>query len=1026
MQQLRIHPPQELLRAIEINEFAQAAEAAMQGFPDQVAEEAMQGSQGIDQTSDDSSHRSSHTPDASDRIGTSSSQSNMLDDRAPSLQDDWQFNMSPGDSCGGSPFIGGEDDHPDFEPLSERGGSELSDDDIFRERPLDHGASTPFESEPDIDDPDRVHLFNDNSDASDGGEEETVDSNEGSEAGSVAMEDEGAAVQDRAPIGPASSRHGQDLFDQLAQGYRPGRRPRNPPNPETSPLAIMDRLTPSEEETLRHIRTSIRTGATMEQYRQFGKDKMTSNPDITIYGKDRATALVKRVTGLKSFSWDMCPESCMAFVGPHQHLQHCTAKRKGRRCGAARYDEKGKPRRQFTTLSILPRIRAKFASGSGSTYLHDQAEWSADRWNTDEYTFADWSDGAVHRNLRARGFFEDPRHDAFILSTDGAQIVDKRKSNGWIVLLTSLNTLHTERFKRPETFISTIVPGPNNPVDLDSFLWPILAQFARAGRGYWVWDGARREWFLWKAWVVAAAADQPGSSKINHMTGATGYAGCKTCHIVANYAYEGDSTGYFPLKTIYGDEERAEDRPDEYDPYELPLRTDESYEEDLAEFENSLTAADRAEARRMTGVGGRPLLTFSPAFTMPTFFSIDVFHLFGSNIPTLLWSTLTKKSDPDDPFTLSDEQQDLFASVLQKSEVDLPSSFSSSPPRDPKENAGKHYKIYEWTLITYLYLPSFLYAIGAPLDIIQMMSHLQAGVRLAMSSTGCPASQLSDIQDHFVKFVRLWEQGYVRGEPHLLHRATTSIHQLLHVWMFVYCIGSVRNTSQARCEREIGLVKRALRSFKSPFAGIIKRVTEQEHLRLLNLLLKDDEEEDQEEGYRLSTVIRTRHHRMTASQARDEHSLIENWREGGYIPTPLPAYIYRGKLQVPGRKSIRGSRIEVRELRKACRFVAETEDGLVYGEAIHFICFLDDNQNDAVVDLDDEEGDGVGINPDKALVFFKMLEDVTSAEGIIKGRWGRHAIVNIAAVLEPIAVFELAGWIYVLRHLCWLTDHDDP
>ncbi|KAE8217833.1 hypothetical protein CF326_g9327 [Tilletia indica] len=312
-------------------------------------------------------------------------------------------------------------------------------------------------------------------------------SDEGGDGGLAAMEEEEeavGAVEDDALGGPTHSRHGQHLFDQLAGTYRPGRRPEHPPSPETSPEAIMERLSPSEEETLRHIRTSIKTGATIEQYRQFAKDKMRLSPEITIYGKDRAISLVKRVTRLKEFKWDMCPNSCMAFVGPHQHLQHCIAKRGGTRCREARYDAKGKPRRQYTTISILPRIRAKFASGSASTYLHDQAEWSANTWDTDDHNFGDWPDGAIHRKLRERGLFEDPRHDAFVLSTDGAQIVDKRKSNGWIVLLTSLNNLPTKRFKRPETFISTIVPGPNNPIDMDSFLWPILAQFARAARGH--------------------------------------------------------------------------------------------------------------------------------------------------------------------------------------------------------------------------------------------------------------------------------------------------------------------------------------------------------------------------------------------------------------------------------------------------------------------------------------------------------------------------------------------------------------
>ncbi|KAE8207075.1 hypothetical protein CF319_g9624, partial [Tilletia indica] len=334
----------------------------------------------------------------------------------------------------------------------------------------------------------------------------------------------------------------------------------------------------------------------------------------------------------------------MAFVGPNAHLRRCNSIRKGVRCRRERYDAKGKPLRQYTTLPVLPRVRASFAAGKGSTHLHQTAELADQQWDTDAQRFKDWGWGAVHRNFRENGMFMDDRHDAFLLSVDGAQMVDnKRKSsNGWIVLLSSFNTPQLARFKRDEAFIATVIPGPNNPVNIDSFLWPVFEEFARAAKGFWIWDAARAEWFLWRAWIIAAAADQQGSSKISKMTGPTGYSGCRTCHMVANYAYPGQTVGHFPLKTIRnGDPERAKERLIEYDPYDLPMRSDDTYEEDLQELGAGRRLADRRETKKLTGVGGRPLLSFSPAFTIPTFFPPDVFHLFGSNVPSLLWKTLT-------------------------------------------------------------------------------------------------------------------------------------------------------------------------------------------------------------------------------------------------------------------------------------------------------------------------------------------------------------------------------------------------
>ncbi|KAE8230382.1 hypothetical protein CF326_g4616, partial [Tilletia indica] len=325
---------------------------------------------------------------------------------------------------------------------------------------------------------DQVHLFADtsssNSDTDEGRSQAGTDAREGS--------DDGHPHEEHPPDRGTESRHGQDLFDQLVGNYDSGPRPTRPPPQETSVAGWKARLTQSEKETLKHIRTSIRTGATDEQYRQFARDKQDSLPGVTISDKHSASSLLRQATGLYERTWDMCPESCMAFVGPNAHLRRCNSIRKGVRCRRERYDAKGKPLRQYTTLPVVPRVRASFAAGKGSTHLHQTAELADHQWDTDAQRFKDWGWGAVHRNFREKGMFMDDRSDAFLLSVDGAQMVDnKRKSsNGWIVLLSSFNTPQLARFKRDEAFIATVIPGPNNPVNIDSFLWPVFEEFARA------------------------------------------------------------------------------------------------------------------------------------------------------------------------------------------------------------------------------------------------------------------------------------------------------------------------------------------------------------------------------------------------------------------------------------------------------------------------------------------------------------------------------------------------------------------
>ncbi|CAD6902341.1 unnamed protein product, partial [Tilletia laevis] len=303
---------------------------------------------------------------------------------SPAQFDNIDFNVDQEDG------ISQLDDHDDPQLDDVNDLDQLGEEEEYAEyeQQLQDGEAA---SDLDSEDIDALHLFSDESEDEEGVLSSDDDKDGNSEVGRDYHEeelDDDAAVDAR-----VHSRHAQDLFDQLASGYRLPSRPVRPPDPYTAAFGIMQRLNPSEIASLRHIRTCIRTNATQEQYRAFAKNIEAQNPDITILGRKAAIALAKRVTRLREHTWDMCPESCMAFVGPHANLQRCNSIRQGRRCGAARFDSKGKPRRKYTTLSIIPRVRAKFASGSGSTYLHYQAEWSAQTWGTDHHHFADWPDG---------------------------------------------------------------------------------------------------------------------------------------------------------------------------------------------------------------------------------------------------------------------------------------------------------------------------------------------------------------------------------------------------------------------------------------------------------------------------------------------------------------------------------------------------------------------------------------------------------------------------------------------------------
>ncbi|CAD6923200.1 unnamed protein product [Tilletia controversa] len=143
------------------------------------------------------------------------------------------------------------------------------------------------------------------------------------------------------PDPPPRSQHGQQLLDELIGDYTPGPRPQRAPR-AADLLISLDDLSPSEKASVKHFRTFVRK-------------------DLT-----------------------------------------CTATRNSTQCRERRYDQNGKAKRTFTTIPILPRARAKWASGSGSTYLHERAATSIQELKDgdQDHVFLAFSDGAVMRVLK--------------------------------------------------------------------------------------------------------------------------------------------------------------------------------------------------------------------------------------------------------------------------------------------------------------------------------------------------------------------------------------------------------------------------------------------------------------------------------------------------------------------------------------------------------------------------------------------------------------------------------------------------
>ncbi|ODQ54205.1 hypothetical protein SAICODRAFT_45375, partial [Saitoella complicata NRRL Y-17804] len=201
-------------------------------------------------------------------------------------------------------------------------------------------------------------------------------------------------------------------------------------------------------------------------------------------------------TGIKAKVFDCCISSCVAFTGDLKDLEVCP-------CGEARKYQHTetkvsapvppgtfamadgrqdiprqqrssaelKPRSTFVYIPVIPRLAMQWASRERaqtmktyvSTILRTRFPGVRDFW-----------DGHIYNKLRRTGrCFQDVRDMAFLLCTDGVQLVKIKTHGVWPILLINLNLPPDQRYKQENMILVGIIPGPNEPTEIDTFLLPL-------------------------------------------------------------------------------------------------------------------------------------------------------------------------------------------------------------------------------------------------------------------------------------------------------------------------------------------------------------------------------------------------------------------------------------------------------------------------------------------------------------------------------------------------------------------------
>jgi len=627
----------------------------------------------------------------------------------------------------------------------------------------------------------------------------------------------------------------QQLRMNLLENYSPTQLP------PSLPFHIQT-LSVSEKHSLMHYIAWARSNGTVLAYAMHAK-VLQNVSGVEILSLHSVRKLVKRLTQLNVKQVEICPESCIAYTGEFSELRYCPYIRDGKICNQPRFKKpktpsaRDKPAAQMMCLPIMETIRAMFANKETASLLRhrDKCLQQALHIVATARRYSDFGDSQVHiHHYKDMGLFRDSRDIALSISTDGAQLTMKKKSDTWIVLISLLNLPAEMRIKSGNTIIAFATPGPNPPGLIESFLYPLFVEMAKASEGIWTWDAVESSYFLNRACICMALGDMLGSAKLNGMAGHTATYGDRFSMVKAarSSKKKGSRALYYPMSPPDNDNYNP-GRPI-YQLDKLPMRNENHYWETIEKLGKTEQKRARAIITKETGISRMPLCAASPAFCHPNFFPIDPFHLIYENCMAFLWDLWTSLSPTSDPIHLHADLACEFGKAVTNAIQTLPPAFCG-PVRDPFLKRQSQYKIYEWMALLHWYILPIGIELGFQPAVLQNFSKFFQIIEYSMKIRNWSHPELTMLHVRIRDFLTEFETLYIGNNPENISRARLCIFQLIHIPQHIMWNGSIRLGSQATVERAIGEMGHKIRSKKSPFANLANIIYERELVKLLLL-----------------------------------------------------------------------------------------------------------------------------------------------------------------------------------------------
>lgn len=240
---------------------------------------------------------------------------------------------------------------------------------------------------------------------------------------------------------------------------------------------------------------------------------------------------IEDATTVTQLRIDMCTNSCVAFTGPFKELDKCP------KCNENRYEENRKtkkmqPRRQFYTIPVGPLIQAMWRTPEGADRMRYRDRKTTEIIKTIHATgkiptYEDVLHGSEYLDACREGRI-GPDDTLLMVSLDAAELYRDKESSCWVAIWVLLDLSPDLRYKKKYVLPAFLVPGPNKPDNMESFLLPSFRHVSALQKeGLMVYDGRQKRQITSRPFFGFGTAD---TVALPILSGAVGHHGNNGCH----------------------------------------------------------------------------------------------------------------------------------------------------------------------------------------------------------------------------------------------------------------------------------------------------------------------------------------------------------------------------------------------------------------------------------------------------------------------------------------------------------------